>query len=95
MSDQSAFEQKLSAASARWQAEFDKIKARAAESEADARIEAERLMSEIGDWQRDAGREVESLKLSGEKSLEEMRLAAEKAGDDIRSGVRSLLSKLG
>lgn len=75
MSNREAYEQKLRAKLDEWQAEIDKLRAKARGAEADARIEREK--------------EAERLEAKREEmrqKLKEMREAGDDAWDDLRDG---------
>jgi len=75
MSNRDAYEQKLQAKLDEWQAEIDKLWARARSAEADARIEREKEAERL-EAKRDEVRE----------KLKEMREAGDEAWDDLRDG---------
>lgn len=75
MSNREAYEQKLRAKLDEWQAEIDKLRAKARGAEADARIEREK--------------EAERLEAKREEmrhKLKELREASDDAWDDLRDG---------
>lgn len=75
MSNREAYEQKLRAKLDEWQAEIDKLRAKARGAEADARIEREK--------------EAERLEAKREEmrdKLKELREAGDDAWDDLRDG---------
>jgi len=75
MSNREAYEQKLRAKLDEWQAEIDKLRAKARGAEADARIEREKVADRL-----EAKREEMRHK------LKEMREAGDEAWDDLRDG---------
>jgi len=75
MSNREAYEQKLRAKLDEWQAEIDKLRAKARGAEADARIERE----------KEADR-LEAKREEMRHKLKEMREAGDEAWDDLRDG---------
>jgi uncharacterized coiled-coil DUF342 family protein len=75
MSNREAYEQKLKAKLDEWQAEIDKLRAKARGAEADARIEREKEAERL-EAKRDEMRQ----------KLKEMREAGDEAWDDLRDG---------
>ena len=75
MSNREAYEQKLRAKLDEWQAEIDKLRAKARGAEADARIERE----------KEADR-LEAKREEMRHKLKELREAGDDAWDDLRDG---------
>jgi predicted RNase H-like nuclease (RuvC/YqgF family) len=68
-----------------WEAELDKLKARAAEATADARL---KLQREIGDLQAktaDQRRKLDEIRHAGGEAWTDLRTGFERAWDDVQS----------
>jgi len=84
MSDRDAYQDKLQAQLDEWKADIDKLRARAAQAEADARIALEREVDELN-----ARREAVAAKLA------ELRSASGEAFDDLKQGADAARQQLG
>ncbi len=83
MADKEAYVQKLHAKIDEWNAEIDKLKAKAEQAEADARA--------------DYNEEVKNLKSKRrqtEKKLSEVREAGEGAWEDLKAGTQSAMDAM-
>lgn len=75
MGERNQYIEKVRARIAQWDAEIDRMKAKADEAEADARIEYEKQM-----------REMQARRDEGVDRLEMLREASDEAWKDVRSG---------
>lgn len=75
MNEKNAYEQKMQARMDAWSADLEKLKAKAAEADAEARI---RLNDEI--------RKVEAKKQAAEAKLKQLKAASDDAWQDLREG---------
>lgn len=83
MSEKDAYVQKLHVKIDEWNAEIDKLKARADEAEAESRIEYQKQLENLQEKRRAA-----------EKKLAEVRQAGEDAWQDLKSGVQGALDSM-
>ena len=95
MSEKSAYRQKLEARLDQWQAEIDKLQAKAVEAGADARVEYEDQVDSLRK-QQDAAREKlkEFDEASGE-AWKDLKQGIEKAWDDLSASVKKATDKFG
>jgi chromosome segregation ATPase len=93
MSEKSAYREKLEARLDQWQAEIDKLQAKAAEAGADVRSEYEEQVETLRE-QQDAAREKlkEFDEASGE-AWKDLRQGIEKAWDNLSSSVKKATEK--
>jgi flagellar hook-basal body complex protein FliE len=83
MSKRQAYEKKVQAQLDEWAADVEKLRARAANADADTQIAYHRQIDELRDMQKQANDSLAALKKSGDE-----------AWDDIKSGVESARASL-
>lgn len=86
MTDKELFKQKKQAQLDTWKAEVDKLKAKAADSSADAQLELKKQISELEGRIEEGKAKLSSLADAGEEKWESMKEDAEAAWASIRSG---------
>jgi hypothetical protein len=91
--DRQAFIEKLNARLKQWDAEMDKLEARAQEAKADARIKYERRLAEVREKKTTAQRRLEEVKQSSENAWQELKKGAENAFDEVKQAFESARSK--
>lgn len=84
MDDKNAYRQKLEARLDQWRAEIDRLQAKAAEADADARIEYDRQIEDLRGRQADA-----------QSRLEEFDSASDEAWTDLKGGIEQAWNDLG
>ena len=75
------------------QAEIDRLKAKAEQIDADARIQAARELNDLEIRKKQMQIRLDELKASGEAAFEEMKTGFEKAFTDLKSAVDKAVSK--
>lgn len=88
MSAKDAYEKKLRARLDEWNAEVEKLKARAAQLDADAQIEYNRQLDELRLRQQQAEDRLRELRTAGEDAWRDVAEGIEKAWDDLEAAVR-------
>ena len=83
MSDKNAYEDKLEAQLKEWQAEIDKLRAKADKANADARLEYDRQIKELVEYQQRAQGKLHELQQASEAAWADMRSGMEKAWADM------------
>lgn len=89
MTNTSPYIEKARARIAQWDAEIDKVKARADEAEADAKIDYRRQLEEMRAQRDKAETRLEELRQASDAAFEDMKSGFEKAWDDISSAFDS------
>ena len=89
--DKNVYEQKYQAKLDEWNAEIDKLAAKARQADADARIEYEKQIQTLRDYRRDAEQRLNELRKSGEDAWRDVREGAEKAGDEMERALKKAL----
>jgi uncharacterized coiled-coil DUF342 family protein len=84
-----AFVQKIKARIDEWNAEIDRLKARAEQAEADARIEYHDEIQELKNYRNDARKKLDKLQHAGEGAWEDLRAGVEMAFDAMNQAVNS------
>lgn len=83
MSTKDAYQQKLEAKLREWNAEIERMQAKAEQAEADARV---RYQSEI--------RRLEEERARAEAKLEELRQSSDEAWDELKHGMENAWASL-
>jgi uncharacterized coiled-coil DUF342 family protein len=83
MSDKNAYEDKLEAQLKEWQAEIDKLRAKADKANADARLEYDRQIKELVEYQKRAQGKLNEIQQASEAAWADMRSGMEKAWADM------------
>jgi len=93
MSTKDAYQQKLEAQLREWQADIDKLKARADQADADRKIAYDNEIDSLQQKQQALRQKLEQLRSSGEDAWEELRSGAEKAWKDMDNAFKSALTR--
>jgi hypothetical protein len=88
MSMKDAYQQKLKARLEEWRAEMDKMRAKAEQAEADAKIEYEAQLRELEERRQEAEAKLEELRQSGDAAWEDMKYGLESAWDSLEQAMR-------
>lgn len=83
MSDKNAYQEKLEAQLDEWQAEIAKMRARADKATADARIEYDKQIKELVEYQKRAQKKLNEAQHASEAAWADMRSGMEKAWADM------------
>ncbi|WP_163558212.1 coiled coil domain-containing protein [Halomonas sp. NO4] len=93
MSNREVYEQKLQAKLDEWQAEIDKLKARARGAEADARIEHEKEIDDLEARRDEARQKLSELREAGDDAWEDVKAGAERAWDSLSESLKNARSR--
>lgn len=88
MNERQAYIEKMKAKLDEWNADIDKLEARARDAEADARIRLHQQLDELKATREDAARRVRELQDAGSDAWESMRQGAEAAWEEMARAFR-------
>lgn len=94
MSKKEAFESKMDAQLREWNAEIEKLKARADRARADTKIEYYNRIEDLEARRQAARSKLEDMKSSGESAFENLKSGAEKAWKDLGDAMESARSEI-
>lgn len=89
MSTKEACEKKLQAQPDEWNAEIDKLKAKADKAEADTQLEYYKQIEDLREQQQAAQAKLNELRQSSEDAWEDLKAGIESAWDSLGKAVRS------
>jgi len=84
-----AFVKKIKASIDEWNAEIDRLEARAEQAEAEARIEYHDEIQELKNYRDDARKRLSRLEQAGEGAWEDMKAGVEMAFEAMSQAVNS------
>jgi len=84
-----AFVQKVKAKVDEWNAEIDRLSARADQAEADARIEYHDEIKRLKQYRDDAEHKLKQIQEAGQEAWEDLRSGAEMAYDAMSEAINS------
>jgi len=93
MTNKEAYQQQLQAKLDEWQAEIDKLRAKAQAAKADAQVEYNKQIEDLQGKQDDAKQRLAELQQSGEGAWEELRAGIEKSWNDLGEAVSAAKAK--
>lgn len=93
MSMKEAYEQKIEAQLAEWDAEIKKLRAKAEQAEADAKIRYHEQVEDIRSMQRSAQAKFKELKEAGDNAWEDLKAGMENARDSLAKAIRDATSR--
>ena len=93
MSDKNAHEQKLEAQLEVWQAEIDKLRAKADKASADARIEYDQHIKELVEYQKKGQKQLQEMQDASEHAWADMRAGMEKAWNDMAAAWKDAMKR--
>jgi hypothetical protein len=93
MSMKEAYQQKLEAQLAEWNAAIDKLKAKADKAEAEAQIEYYKQIEDMQVKQEAAREKLTELKEAGEGGWEDLKVGLESAWNSLGDAVKSATSR--
>ncbi|MDN3521877.1 coiled coil domain-containing protein [Halomonas ramblicola] len=93
MSNREAYEQKLQAKLDEWQAEVDKLKARAQGAQADARIEYQEEIDRLESHRDEARQKLAELREASDDAWEDVKDGVERAWDSVSESFKSARSR--
>ena len=88
-----AYEQKLQAQLDQWKADIDKLKAKANEADADAKIEYYNQIDKLQAMQETARNKLTELKESGDDAWDDLKAGIESAWDSLGNALKSAKSR--
>jgi len=93
MSLKKAYEEKLEAQLKEWNAEIDKLKAKAAKAKADAQITYHEKIAKIKEKKEVVQKKMTELGNAGEDAWEDLRAGVEKAWKNFEDAVKSAMNQ--
>ncbi len=93
MDTKQAYEKKLQAQLDEWNAEIEKLKARATKSEANAQLENDKQFSELRAKQEMAKEKLAELKQSGSEAWEDLKPGLQSAWNSLSDALKSAKSR--
>jgi predicted nuclease with TOPRIM domain len=88
-----AYEKKMQAKLDEWNAEIEKLKAKANSAEADVHLKYEKQIKELKAMQEAAYKKLEELKKANEDAWEDLKAGIESTWDTIDTSVKSAFSR--
>jgi len=85
--------QKLKAKMDEWNAEIDKLAAKADQAEADAKIEYEKQLEDLRAKRKDVEDKMAELQQAGDGAWEDLKAGIENAWDSLGSALKSAASR--
>ncbi|MDI5983371.1 coiled coil domain-containing protein [Halomonas sp. M4R5S39] len=93
MTNREAYEQKLQAKLDEWQAEVDRLRARAKGAEADARIEYQEEIDRLEAQRNEARQKLAELQRASDDAWEDVKAGVERAWDSLNEAIKSARSR--
>ncbi len=93
MSMKEAYEKKLQAKLDEWDAEIDKLKAKADAAEADAQLDYHKQIQELQSMQAAANQKLDELKNAGDDAWEDLKIGIDSALDSLSSSIKLAASR--
>lgn len=93
MSMKEAYEKKLQSQLDEWDAEIDKLKAKAVSAEADAQLEYYKQIEELRSMKDAASEKLGELKEAGDDAWEDLKAGIDSAWDSLGSSIKSAVSR--
>jgi hypothetical protein len=93
MNEKEAYERQLQAQLDEWNAEINKLKAKAAKAEADAQIESVRYIEELERQQQKAQEKLRELQKSSEDAWNDLKVGLDSAWRNLDESIRSASSR--
>jgi len=93
MTNKEAYQQQLQAKLDEWQAEIDKLRAKAQGAAADSQVEYNKQIEALQSKQDDAKQKLSELQQASEGGWEELKAGIEKSWNDLGEAVNAARSK--
>ena len=94
MNEKEAYQQKLEAKLDEWMAEIDKLKAKADQASAEAKVEYDKQVNGLHVKQEAAKEKLNALRQAGDDSWEKLKVDIEQTWSDLSEAVKTASSKL-
>jgi len=88
-----AYEKKIEAQLKEWNADIDKLQARADSAEADAQLEYYQQIDDLRAKQEEAQTKLDELKEASDDAWEDLKAGVNSARDSLGDGLRSAISR--
>lgn len=95
MEEKNAYQKKLQAKLDEWQADIDKMMAKAKQASADSQIKYEKQIEELRARRDEMAEQLEKLQKSQSAAWLDMKAGAEKAWDDMNTAMRKAWDRFG
>lgn len=93
MNAREAYQQKMEAQLKQWDAEIAKLRARADEAKAQAKIEYYQQIGQLQKKQESARQKLDEMKRAGDSAWQDLKAGLELAWQDLGSAVESAVSR--
>lgn len=93
MTNKEAYEKKLQARMDQWKAEIDRLKAQAAEAQADAQLAYNKQIEQLHSQQQEAQSKFDELRRSGDDAWQDLKGGVESAWDSLEQAVQTAASR--
>jgi uncharacterized coiled-coil DUF342 family protein len=93
MVDKDADVQKMQAKLDEWNAEIDKLKAKAAQAEADSRVEYQKQIQNLQEKRQGAEKKLAEVRQAGESAWQDLKAGAQSAWDAMEDAIKSARSR--
>jgi len=93
MAEKDAYVQKMQAKLDEWNAEIDKLKAKAAQAEADSRIEYQKQIQDLQERRQGAENKLAQVRQAGEGAWQDLKTGAQSAWDAMEDALKSARSR--
>ncbi len=93
MSEKESYQKKLDAKLKEWNAEIDKLKAKAEAAEADAEIEYQKSIDAIQEKKAEAEQKASELRNAGDSAWEDLKTGIESASKELSDALTEAKSR--
>ncbi len=95
MSMKDAYQKKLQAKLEEWNADIEKLQAKADAAEADAQLDYYKEIEDLRAKQEAAGKKLDELKSAGDDTWEDVKAGIDNAWESLSSAIKSAKSRFG
>ena len=93
MADKDVYIQKMQAKLDEWNAEIDKLKAKAAQVQADSRVEYQKQIQNLQEKRQGAEKKLAEVRQAGESAWQDLKAGAQSAWDALEDALKSARSR--